>query len=90
MAKESKSDPSPNHGDGKTISNVRVGKPQARQAASSHQRGVKEGNARGNLEREPGLHANSDGAHATARRSTSINPESHDPIDPRMPNLPPS
>jgi hypothetical protein len=26
----------------------------------------------------------------TARDSTSVNPEAHDPIDPRMPHLPPA
>ena len=31
-----------------------------------------------------------EGAKATARRSTGINPEARDPIDPRMPNLPPA
>jgi hypothetical protein len=29
-------------------------------------------------------------AHRTARDSTSINPDAHGPIDPRMPQLPPA
>jgi hypothetical protein len=29
-------------------------------------------------------------AHRTARDSTSINPEAENPIDPRMPHLPPA
>jgi hypothetical protein len=29
-------------------------------------------------------------AHRTARDSTSINPRDHEPIDPRMPNMPPA
>lgn len=29
-------------------------------------------------------------AHRTARDSTSINPEDHGPIDPRMPQMPPA
>lgn len=29
-------------------------------------------------------------AHRTARDSTSINPEAHGPIDPRMPQMPPA
>jgi hypothetical protein len=29
-------------------------------------------------------------AHRTARDSTSVNPEAHGPIDPRMPHLPPA
>jgi hypothetical protein len=73
-----------------TISNVRVGKPQTKPTAPSHTPGVREGNARGNFEREAGLEATPDGARATARRSTSINPKARDPIDPRMPRLPPA
>ncbi len=78
------------------IANVRVGHAQGQQSASAHVPGVKQGNApaRGNrsgLERESGIHVGPNGgARATARRSTGINPKSHDPIDPRMPNLPPS
>lgn len=37
--------------------------------------------------REPGRDKKSG---RTARDSTSINPEMHGPIDPRMPNLPPA
>jgi hypothetical protein len=52
--------------------------------------GVREGNALGNLERSPGLKEVGDEVvHATARRSTGINPKQHDPIDPRMPTLSP-
>jgi hypothetical protein len=29
-------------------------------------------------------------SHRTARDSTSINPQAEDPIDPRMPHLPPA
>jgi hypothetical protein len=29
-------------------------------------------------------------AHRTARDATSINPEAHGPIDPRMPQMPPA
>jgi len=73
-----------------TVSNVRVGKAQVAQDAAAHTRGVKRGNARGNSSKEDGIYATDDGAHASARRSTGINPDSRDPIDPRMPNLPPS
>jgi hypothetical protein len=38
--------------------------------------------------REPGR--DDDRAGRTARDSTSINPRSRDPIDPRMPHLPPA
>ena len=80
----------------RVISNVRVGHAQGEQSASAHVPGVKQGNApvrgrRSALERESGIHSDSNGgARATARRSTGINAKAHDPIDPRMPNLPPS
>ena len=77
--------------DGKgTVSNVRVGKPQVAPDAPAHTRGVKRGNAPGNSSKEEGIYETDDRAHASARRSTGINPDSRDPIDPRMPNLPPS
>jgi hypothetical protein len=52
----------------------------------AHVRGVKEGNAKGNYERQAGWTA--DGKQ-TAESATGINPASRAPIDPRMPNLPP-
>lgn len=73
--------------DGETI---RVGRSQADITASSHTPGVKRANAPGNFDKESGLHAHKDGARATARRSTGINPDARNPIDPRMPNLPPA
>jgi hypothetical protein len=73
------------------IANVRVGKPQTKPSASAHTAGVKRGNARGNSDKDPGIKTAPDrlSARATARRSTAINPEARNPIDPRMPNLPP-
>lgn len=70
----------------KEIDNVRVGKPDVRPDTPSHVRGVNEGNSRGNYLKNPG-HLK-DGR-STARRSTGINPEYHDPILPGMPNLSP-
>ena len=72
------------------VSNVRVGKAQGDPQASSHVAGVRRGNARHDHEKEAGVFATDDGAHASARRSTGINPDKRDPIDPRMPNLPPA
>ena len=78
------------------IANVRVGRPEGEHSASAHIPGVRQGNApahgkRAGLEREAGIHLDPDGgARATARRSTGINAKGHEPIDPRMPNLPPS
>lgn len=70
--------------------NVRVGQPDTAQDAPTHVRGVHEGNAEGNLEKEKGIIQRGRGARATAERSTGINAEARNPIDPRMPNLPPS
>ena len=69
------------------MANLRVGKPDVAPDAPSHVRGIKQGNARGNYEKEVGHLP--DGK-VTARRSTGINPDMEDPIDPRMPNLPPA
>jgi hypothetical protein len=75
----------------KVIANVRVGKAKTKPTAPSHTAGVKSGNARGNSAKEAGIETAPDGlsARATARRSTGINAEARNPIDPRMPNLPP-
>jgi hypothetical protein len=69
------------------INNVRVGTPDVDLARAAHVPGVREGNERGSYEREPGLLP---GGRVRARRSTGINPEARNPIDPRMPNLPPA
>jgi hypothetical protein len=53
----------------------------------SHVKGVKEGNSKGNYERQKGW--TPDGRE-TAEASTGINAERRNPIDPRMPNLPPA
>ena len=55
--------------------------------APSHVPGIREGNAPGSWERMPGHLA--DGG-VSARRSTGVNPRGAEPIDPRMPNLPPA
>jgi hypothetical protein len=75
----------------KIVANVRVGKAQTKPTAPSHTAGVKQGNARGNSGKEAGIKIAPDrlSAKATARRSTGINAEARNPIDPRMPNLPP-
>ena len=72
------------------IANVSVGKADVGMDTPSHIHGIKEGNALGNIDRDPGLYAFADYAKATARRSTTINPKSRDPIDPRSPNLSPA
>lgn len=64
---------------------IRVGKPDVRPDAPSHVKGVQQGNS-GPYYKQPGHHK--DGT-ADARRSTGINPRTHDPILKLMPNLPP-
>ena len=53
---------------------------------TAHTRGIKQGNTRGNYDKQSGH--DPDGR-STARRSTGINPEAMEPIDPSMPNLSP-
>jgi hypothetical protein len=53
----------------------------------SHVKGINQGNSKGNYEKQAGH--NPDGT-STARRSTGVNPEGHEPIDPSMPNLSPA
>jgi hypothetical protein len=65
---------------------LRTGKPDASHDKPAHTPGVKSGNSTGHYEKQPG-HL-SDGR-STSRRSTGVNPGSHNPIDPRMPNLSP-
>jgi len=75
----------------KIISNVRVGKPDTTPDVSAHTRGVKEGNRPGNIKHEAGIKVlHTDMAVGTAHRSTGINAEARNPIDPRMPNLSPA
>jgi hypothetical protein len=80
--------------DGKRVANVRVGKAEGQQTTASHTAGVKRGTAPRGFQKEEGIEdappgAKPDGARATGRRSTSINPKGHEPIDPRMPKLAP-
>lgn len=71
----------------KTQTSLRVGTPQTSPTKPAHTKGVREGNAPGNYEHEPGHLPD---GRSTARRSTGINPEARNPIDPRMPNLSPA
>ncbi|TDD23260.1 hypothetical protein [Nonomuraea diastatica] len=66
---------------------IRTGRPDVHPDASSHVKGVKEGNSRGNHDKQEGHLPD---GRSTARRSTGINPRKHDPIDPDMPNLSPA
>ncbi len=57
--------------------------------APAHMPGTSKGEEKARDEgKEPGR--TETGGGRTARDSTSINPESEEPIDPRMPNMPPA
>ncbi len=76
--------------------NLRVGKPDTTQDAPSHVDGVAQGNEPGGIEQDPGFYQSGEygagrpGAKSTARRSTGINPEARNPIDPNSPSLSPA
>jgi hypothetical protein len=67
--------------------NINVGKPDVKLTAPSHTEGTREGNAEGHYEDAVGHLP--DGT-STAARSTGINPDHRNPIDPSMPNLSPA
>ena len=52
----------------------------------AHTRGVKQGNAKGAYDSMTG---HLEDGRSTAARSTGVNPDMEEPIDPRMPNLSP-
>jgi hypothetical protein len=66
--------------------NIKLGRREVTPDLPAHTTGINEGNAKGNYERMPGH--NPDGS-SSAARSTGVNPKSHEPIDPSMPNLSP-
>jgi hypothetical protein len=66
---------------------MRIGKPKVKPDDPRHVKGIKQGNSTGNYERQAGHLPD---GRATAERSTGINAKARNPIDPRMPNLPPA
>ena len=66
--------------------NIRIGKPDVDVDDLGHVAGIKQGNSRGNYEKQAGHKPD---GRSTAKRSTGVNPSHADPIDPRMPNLSP-
>jgi hypothetical protein len=78
------------------VANIKVGKPDTTHDAPAHTPGVRQGNAPGGTAADPGLietgeiGAGRPSMKSTARKSTSINPEKRNPIDPNSPNLPPN
>ncbi len=65
---------------------MRIGRADVEQDASAHTPGIRQGNAPGAYERERGHLGD---GRVTARRSTGVDPKGREPIDDRMPNLPP-
>ncbi len=55
--------------------------------APAHTPGVNQGNAKGNYEKQPGHKPD---GRSTAERSTGVNADAREPIDPSMPNLSPA
>ena len=53
----------------------------------AHTPGIKQGNSKGNYEKQTGHLPN---GKSTAARSTGVNAKAREPIDPSMPNLSPS
>jgi hypothetical protein len=78
------------------MGDIRVGKPDTTHDAPAHTPGVSQGNEPGGIEGDPGLYetgetgAGRPTAKSTARKSTGINPEARNPIDPNSPSLPPA
>jgi hypothetical protein len=66
---------------------MRIGKRKGKPADSRHVKGINQGNSTGNYEKQSGHLPD---GRATAERSTGINADARNPIDPRMPNLPPA
>jgi hypothetical protein len=58
-----------------------------KQSDPTHVKGIKQGNSKGNYERQKGH--NPDGT-STQQRSTGVGAKQREPIDPRMPNLSPA
>ena len=78
------------------MGDIRVGKPDTTHDAPAHTPGVRQGNEPGGTDADPGLYETGETgmgrptAKSTARKSTGINPEKRNPIDPNSPNLPPN
>jgi hypothetical protein len=78
------------------MGNIRVGKPDTKPDAPAHTPRVRQGNNPGGTDQDPGLEqtgevgAGRPSMRSTARKSTGINPEKRNPIDPNSPNLPPA
>jgi hypothetical protein len=68
------------------MARIKLGRGQVRPDTPAHTPGVRQGNAKGNYDKQPGHLAD---GRSTAERSTGVNAKARNPIDPRMPNLSP-
>ncbi len=66
---------------------ISVGRPDVSPSLPSHTKGISEGNALGNYDKQRGHLPD---GRSTAARSTGINARKRDPIAPGMPNLSPA
>lgn len=65
---------------------IRTGKGDVSPDTPAHTPGIPKGGGAGAYAKQAGHLPD---GRSTAARSTGVNPESHEPIDPRMPNLSP-
>jgi hypothetical protein len=68
------------------MAGIRVGKPDVSPDLPAHTPGVTQGNSRGNYEKQDGHRPD---GRSSAKRSTGVNADAMEPIDPSMPNLSP-
>jgi hypothetical protein len=69
------------------MADIRIGKADVKPDLPAHTPGIKQGNSRGNYEKQEGHRPD---GRSTAERSTGVNPDAMEPIDPSMPNLSPA
>lgn len=69
------------------MTGVNTGDADVKPDLPAHTPGIKQGNSKGNYEKQPGHLPD---GRRTARASTGVNPDARDPIDPSMPNLSPA
>ena len=69
------------------MAKLKLGKGSKPTDGPAQVKGIKQGNSTGNYEKQAGHLPD---GRSTAARSTGINAGKREPIDPRMPNLPPA
>lgn len=69
------------------MAEIRTGPSDAEPDTGTHVKGIEQGNAPGNYDKQTGHKRD---GRVTSERSTGVNAEARNPIDPSMPNLPPA